>query len=92
METEKFEQAKKVKENLDKLGRQKYKLESAFKSCALSVTIEFNRPGGFIRKDEVSFRVKKIRNKTVPNPSPLFLFFSLIFYFILNYLLKYKGV
>ena len=60
METEKFEQAKKVKENLDKLERQKYKLESAFKSCALSVTIEFNRPGGFIRKDEVSFRGKEI--------------------------------
>lgn len=58
MEIEKFEQAKKIKENLDRLGRQKYKLESALKSCALEVTIEFNHPGGFIRKDEVSFRGK----------------------------------
>ena len=56
MELEKFEQAKKVKENLDRLERQKYKLESALKSHGLEVTIEFTHPGGFIRKDEVSFR------------------------------------
>jgi len=60
MELEKFEQAKKIKENLDKLERQKYKLESALKSCGLSVTIEFTRPGAFIRKDEVSFNNKEI--------------------------------
>jgi hypothetical protein len=54
MELEKFEQAKKVKENLDRLERQKYKLESALKSCGLSVTIGFTHSGGFNRKDEVS--------------------------------------
>jgi hypothetical protein len=58
MEIEKFEQAKKIKENLDKLERQKYKLESALKSCGLEATIEFTRPGGFIRKEEVSFKGK----------------------------------
>jgi hypothetical protein len=65
MEIEKFEQAKKIKENLDKLERQKYKLESALKSCALEATIEFNRSGGFIRKDEVSFRGKDIIKEMV---------------------------
>lgn len=60
MELEKFEQAKKVKENLDRLERQKYKLESALKSHGLEVTIEFTNSGGFIRKDEVSFRDKDI--------------------------------
>ena len=54
MELEKFEQAKKIKENLDKLERQKYKLEYALKSCGLSVTIGFTHPGGLNRKDEVS--------------------------------------
>ena len=33
-------------------------MDSAFKSCALSVTIEFTHPGAFIRKDEVSFKNK----------------------------------
>ncbi len=42
MELEKFEQAKKVKENLDRLERQKHKLESALESCSLGVTIEFS--------------------------------------------------
>ena len=65
MEIEKFEQAKKIKENLDKLERQKYKLESALKSCGLEATIEFNHPGGFIRKDEVSFRGKDIIKEMV---------------------------
>jgi hypothetical protein len=60
MELEIFKQAKSIKENLDNLERQKYKLESALKSCGLSVTIEFNRPGGFIRTDEVSFNNKEI--------------------------------
>ena len=58
MELEKFERAKRIKEKLDNLERQKRKLESAFKSCALSVTIEFTHPGAFIRKDEVSFKNK----------------------------------
>ena len=60
MELEKFEQAKKVKEDLDRLERQKYKLESALKSCGLSVTIGFTHSGPFARKDEVSFRGKEI--------------------------------
>ena len=55
MELEKFEQAKKIKEELDRLERQKYKLESALKSCSLGVTIEFSPSKAFLsRKDEVS--------------------------------------
>jgi hypothetical protein len=55
MELEIFEQAKKVKENLDRLERQKHKLESALESCSLGVTIEFNPSKAFLsRKDEVS--------------------------------------
>ena len=54
MELEKFEQAKKVKENLDRLERQKYKLETAFKSCSLGATIGYSTGGAFPRKDEVS--------------------------------------
>ncbi len=60
MEVEKFEQAKKVKEDLDRLERQKYKLESALKSCGLSATIGFTHSGGFNRKGEVSFYNKEI--------------------------------
>ena len=56
MELEKFEEAKKIKENLDSLERQKRKLESALKSCRLTVNIEYSRPGPFIRTDEVSFK------------------------------------
>ena len=37
-------------------AEEKYKLESALKSCGLEATIEFTRPGGFIRKEEVSFK------------------------------------
>ena len=58
MELEKFEQAKKVKENLDRLERQKYKLEVAFKSCSLGVTIGYSTGGAFPRKDEVSIFTK----------------------------------
>ena len=60
MEIEKFEQAKKVKEDLDRLERQKYKLESAFKSCSLGVTIGYSTGGAFPRKDEVSFYNKEV--------------------------------
>jgi len=60
MELEKFEQAKKVKEDLDRLERQKYKLEAAFNSCSLGVTIGFTHRGGFSRKDEVSFYNKEV--------------------------------
>jgi precorrin-6x reductase len=60
MELEKFEQAKKVKEDLDRLERQKRKLESALKSCGLEVKIKFTHPGPFSRKDEVSFFNREI--------------------------------
>jgi hypothetical protein len=60
MEIDKFEQAKKVKEDLDRLERHKYKLESALKSCGLSATIGFTHSGAFKRKDEVSFYNKEI--------------------------------
>ena len=60
MELEKFEQAKKVKEDLDRLERQKRKLESAFKSCSLGATIGYSTGGPFPRKDEVSFYNKEI--------------------------------
>ena len=60
MELEKFEQAKKIKEKLDNLERQKSKLESAIKSCRLRVNIEYSRPGPFIRTDEVSFKNEEI--------------------------------
>ena len=59
MELEKFEQAKKVKENLDRLERQKYKLEAAFKSCSLGATIGYSTGGAFPRKDEVSLYNKE---------------------------------
>jgi hypothetical protein len=65
MELEKFEQAKKVKEDLDRLERQKHKLESALKSCGLSVTIGFTHSGGFNRKGEVSFYNKEIIKEMV---------------------------
>ena len=65
MELEKFEQAKKVKENLDRLERQKYKLESALKSCGLKVTVGFTHTGAFSRKDEVSFYDREIIKEMV---------------------------
>jgi len=54
MEAEKFEQAKKIKGDLDRLETQKYKLESALKSCGLGVKVEYSKGGSFPRKDEVS--------------------------------------
>ncbi len=53
MEVEKFEQAKKIKENLERLKIRKYKLESAPNSFSLSVKIEFVHSGNFKRKDEL---------------------------------------
>jgi len=63
MELEKFEQAKKVKENLDRLERQKRKLESALESCSLGVTIEFSPSKAFLtRKEEVTiYNIEVIR-------------------------------
>ena len=61
MELEKFEQAKKIKEDLDRLERQKCKLESALQSCSLNAAIEYHPSKAFIsRKDEV-----KIYNREV---------------------------
>lgn len=55
MELEKFEKAKKIKEDLDRLERQKRKLETALESCSLNVTIQFNPSKVFLtRKDEVN--------------------------------------
>lgn len=65
MELEKFEQAKKIKENLEKLERQKYKLEAAIKSCSLGVTVGFTHSGPFPRKDELSFYNKNIIKEMV---------------------------
>jgi hypothetical protein len=55
MELEKFEQAKKVKEQLDRLKNQKYKLEKSLKSCSLGATIAYSTGGEFRNKGEVSF-------------------------------------
>jgi hypothetical protein len=61
MELEKFEQAKKVKENLDRLERQKRKLESALESCSLGVTIEFRPSKAFLtRKEEVTIYNREV--------------------------------
>ena len=65
MELEKFEEAKKVKENLDRLERQKYKLEAALKSCGVKVTVGFTHPGAFSIKDEVSFYDREIIKEMV---------------------------
>jgi len=66
MELEKFEQAKKIKEDLDKLERQKRKLESALESCSLNVTIEFSPSRAFLtRKDEVSIYTKDLIKELV---------------------------
>lgn len=54
MEIEKFEQAKKIKGDLDRLETQKYKLESALKCCSLGVKVEYSYGGTFPRKGEVS--------------------------------------
>jgi hypothetical protein len=66
MELERFEQAKKIKEDLDKLERQKRKLESALESCSLNVTIEFSPSRAFLtRKDEVSIYTKDLIKELV---------------------------
>jgi len=60
MELEKFEQAKKVKENLERLKTQKHKLESALKSCSLGVTINYTYGGKFRTPGEVGLYDKEI--------------------------------
>jgi hypothetical protein len=66
MKLEKFEQAKQIKEDLDKLERQKRKLESALESCSLNVTIEFSPSRAFLtRKDEVSIYTKDLIKELV---------------------------
>jgi hypothetical protein len=47
------------------LERQKYKLESALKSCSLGVTVGFTHSGPFPRKDELSFYNKNIIKEMV---------------------------
>ena len=53
MTTQKFEEIKKLKEELDRLNRQKNKLEQALKSCRVEVNIKYNKVGAFPRNDEV---------------------------------------
>lgn len=66
MKLEKFEQAKQIKEDLDKLERQKRKLESALESCSLNVTIEFSPSRAFLtRKDEVNIYTKDLIKELV---------------------------
>jgi hypothetical protein len=60
MELEKFEQAKKVKENLERLKTRKHKLESALKSCSLGVTINYTYGGKFRTPGEVGLYDKEI--------------------------------
>jgi hypothetical protein len=60
MELEKFEQAKKVKENLERLKTQKHKLESALKSCSLGVKIKYTSGGQFRTPSEVGLYDKEI--------------------------------
>jgi hypothetical protein len=61
MKLKKFEQAKKIKEDLDRLERQKRKLELALESCSLGVTIEFSPSKTFLtRKDDVSIYNKEV--------------------------------
>ena len=60
MELEKFEQAKKIKETLDKLETQKSKLEYALKSCFLEVTIAYSKGGEFRNKGEVNLYNTKV--------------------------------
>ena len=60
MELEKFEQAKKVKENLERLKTQKHKLESALKSSSLGVTIKYTFGGQFRTPGEVGLYNKEI--------------------------------
>jgi hypothetical protein len=54
MELEKFEKAKKIKETLDRLETQKFKLEYALKSCSLGATIAYSKGGEFRSKGEVN--------------------------------------
>jgi hypothetical protein len=60
MEIEKFEEAKKIKEELDRLESQKRKLKLAFNSCTLGVTIGYSTGGAFPRKGEVSLYNKEV--------------------------------
>jgi len=53
MELEKFEQAKNLKEKLDRLANQKFKLESALNSSSLGATIGFSYPPSTARIGEV---------------------------------------
>lgn len=64
MELEKFEEAKKVKEKLDSLGRQKRKLESTLKACKMEVIVAFTY-GAFLRKDQVNIMDEEIVNEMI---------------------------
>jgi len=54
MELDKFEKAKKVKDDLDRLQTQKYKLEYSLKSCSLGATIAYSKGGEYRSKGEIN--------------------------------------
>lgn len=60
MELEKFEEAKKIKDKLENLERQKRKLEQSLNSCSVGVTINYTTGGAFPRKGEVGFYNKEL--------------------------------
>lgn len=70
MELEKFEEAKKIKEDLDKFESQKHKLEWALKSCSLSATIGYS-VGSMGKKGELYISdkqlIKEMLNKELDN-------------------------
>ncbi len=53
MEIEKFEEAKKLKEQLDRLKLQKRKLDEALTSCSLGVHVSY-KVGPFNRNGEIN--------------------------------------
>ena len=59
MEIEKFEEAKKLKEQLDRLKLQKRKLDEALTSCSLGVQVDY-KVGPFNRSGEINIYNTKI--------------------------------
>ena len=53
MKIEKFEEAKKLKEQLDRLKLQKRKLDEALTSCSLGVRVAY-KVGSFNREGEIN--------------------------------------
>ena len=70
MELEKFEEAKILKEHIDKVQNKKRKLESALKSCSLNVIVT-SRVGPHGRIEEVHIHdtnlIKEMLKKEIEN-------------------------